>query len=97
MTTEEFVELYEKHHDDEYIKFGRIQNKRSQRPDLHAFLLLDELVPGSMDIIGDSAHDEFYLDIDIYSLAKVISEAQIIELIRCGVRLDENENLCMFV
>lgn len=30
---------------DDYINFDRVENKRSERPDLHAWLLLDELFP----------------------------------------------------
>lgn len=36
----------------EYLKFDRVEPKLSRRPDLHAFLLLDRLVPGIRDIIG---------------------------------------------
>jgi len=86
-------------YDDEYLKFDRVENKRSNRPDLHAFLLLDSLVPGrdgkSDDMIGGAEHDEIYLSVDIEELEKVITEDQVLELIRCGVRYNE-ESLCMF-
>ena len=73
-----------------YGKFKDIVAPRSQRPDLHAFLLLDELVPGKPghDLISASKHDEFYLDIDMEQLNAVISDAQIEELVRCGVRYE---------
>lgn len=83
-------------HNDEYITFERVVTKRSQRPDLHAFLLLDELVPGDRDIIACGEHDEVYLSIDVEALAAVVTEAQVIELVRCGVRCSR-EGLCMFV
>jgi hypothetical protein len=73
---------------DEYIKFGRVANKLSSRPDVHAFLLLDRLVPGTADLICHSEHDEIWLGVEPEDLAKVITEEQVIELVRCGVRFD---------
>ncbi|MFS2103602.1 hypothetical protein [Ralstonia sp. Ralssp135] len=87
---------FEKYNDD-YLNFEAVENKRSQRADLHAFLLLDELQPAGGDIITASYHDEFYLDTDCDELAKVITEEQVRELARCGVRYDGDDNaLCMF-
>jgi len=85
--------LFDKHEDD-FLGFAKINNKRSNRPDLHAFLLLDELFPGNTDMIGGAEHDEFWLDIEIEDIEK-LTEEQVIELVRCGVRFDE-ESLCMF-
>ena len=76
---------------DEYGKFDRVNPKRSQRPDLHAFLLLDELVPEpGKDIVTGAKHGEFYLSIDVEELAKVITKEQVLELRRCGVRYDSH-------
>lgn len=72
----------------EFLKFERVENKASQRPDLHAFLLLDKLVPGTRDIISSAEHDEFYLEIDLDALCAVITEEQVVELRRCGVSLN---------
>jgi hypothetical protein len=96
MTKYELRELFEKHSETQYIQFERVETKRSNRPDLHAFLLLDELVPGDRDIIACGEHDEVYLSIDEDELAAVVTKAQVIELVRCGVRCDGN-GLCMFV
>jgi hypothetical protein len=99
MTTEQFEQLFEQH-DREFLKFERIQNRRSNRPDIHAFLLLDQLVPDDKerDIISSAGHDEIYLQPDVDTLASVITEDQVIELIRCGVRYDSTyDSLCMFV
>lgn len=95
MRTRELRELFEAHRD-EYIKFDRVSNPRSKRPDLHAFLLLDELVSGNRDIISCAWHDNIGLDIDLSDLAEVITEEQVIELIRCGVRIDDEGHLVMF-
>ena len=93
---EQLRELFEKCADGETCKFERVNPKRSRRADLHAFLLLDELVPGKTDIIGDAHHDIFYIDIELKDLAKVITEEQVIELVRCGVGCDQH-GLYMFV
>lgn len=84
--------------EDEYIKFDRVENKRSNRPDLHAFLLLDELMPGTRDMVSAAEHDEIYLDIDVDAFKAVATEEIVIELTRCGVRYDSGyDTFCMFV
>jgi len=84
-------------YEDEFLKFDRIENRFSNRPDLHAFILLDKLVPGNRDMISCSAHDEYYLSITPDELAAVATEEQIMDLHRCGVRYDEGEDsLCLF-
>lgn len=84
-------------HDDEYGEFARVEYKTSGRRDLHAFNLLDRLVPGDCDMVAAAEHDEFFLEVEPEDLAKVATEADIVELIRCGVRYDESEaSLAMF-
>lgn len=83
---------------DEFLEFEKIENKRSQRPDIHAFLLLDSLCPGDCDMVSGADHDIIFLDVEIEDLAKVITEEQAIELVRCGVMYsDEYDCLSMFV
>jgi hypothetical protein len=80
----------------EFLGFEKVQNKRSNRPDLHAFLLLDRLFPGKKDIVSAAEHDKIYLDIEGDQIA-ILSDDEIIELSRCGVMYDgENDCLCMF-
>lgn len=81
--------------DDEFLKFERVKDKLSQRPDLHAFILLDKLVPGDKDMIAGAEHDEIYLSTDPEELLKVATKDQLRDLHRCGVRADDN-GLCMF-
>ena len=88
-------ELWDQYHD-EFLKFDRVENKLSNRPDLHAFLLLDKLVPGTNDIVSNAQHDEIWLGVDLEDLAKVITPEQVVELIRCGVRVSD-DSLAMFV
>lgn len=91
------AEMFDKF-DDEYIKFERVENKLSSRPDLHAFILLNQLQPQGRDMVSAAEHDEIYLDIDCDELARVITEDQVRDLARCGVRYDEGlDCLTMFV
>jgi len=86
-------------HDDEYIKFDRIENPRHPRPDLCAFLMLADLVPSdSGDIVTAAEHDEIYLAVDCEKLAAAATSEHIRDLARCGVRYDESlDCLAMFV
>lgn len=95
MTREEFESLM--NGDDEYLKWERVESKRSQRRDLHGFLLLDELLPGDAKIISAAEHDEYWLDINIDKLIEVITPEQCIELLRCGIRYDDDvDSLAVF-
>lgn len=84
---------------DEYNKFEQVAEKLSTRADLHAFLLLDRLAPGSTkDLVGGAVHDEIYLDVNLDALCKNATEEHVIDLRRCGVRYDnEFSCLAMFV
>lgn len=88
-------ELFEKH-EGEYYKFDKIKEKKTNRPDLQAFLILDSIIPSDCDIISASEHDEFFLNIGLEVLAAKATEEQIIDLIRCGVRYSEYDCLSMF-
>jgi hypothetical protein len=94
MTLDELYALFEKH-GDEYLKFERIIAPLNRRPDLHAFILLDRLVPGRDDMVAAAEHDEIFLDVSLGDLVAVVTEEGIIDLIRCGVRLNY-ESLAMF-
>lgn len=95
MSLKEMFELYE---DKEFLKFERIVNPKSKRPDLHAFLLLDGLIPAEGDIVSAAEHNIIYLDIDVEELEKVITEDQVLELVRCGIMYEtEYDCLATFV
>ncbi len=82
----------------EFLKFERVENKKSSRPDIHAFILLNELQPGTSDMVSAAGHDVIYLDVDIEKLGEVATREQIIELSRCGVHFDgDGECLALFV
>lgn len=94
------AEVFEKF-DDEYLKFEDIKTQLSSRRDLHALMLLDKLCPGeysSDSIVGGAEHDEIYLNIDIAALEAAAEESDILDLIRGGVRYDEDgDALRLFV
>ncbi len=97
MTLTDLQALFEKH-EDEYLKFDRVKVKRSRRPDLHAFLLLDELVPDKRDMVAVAEHDQFWIEVSPEDLAKVVTEEQVIELRRCGLMYDSDiDSLSFYV
>ena len=96
MTVEEMIELFEKEVEGEdCLHFKDVENKKSTRKDLHAFLLLEEIAPGEVgdygapDIVAAAEHDVIWMGVDIEKLAQAITPEQIIELKRCGVLVDE--------
>ncbi len=87
-----------KKYEDEFLEFDKVENKLSNRPDLHAFLLLDKLFPSTNDMISAAEHDEIYLEIEPDKLSRKATEEQILELIRSGVMYDEEtDSISMFV
>ena len=93
---EEIEEKFEEY-SDEYGKFNLVENKRSVRKDLHVFIVLDEWFPGNINIISAAEHDEIYLNIS-YEAICTLTDAQILELCRCGVSYNEEfSSLFMFV
>lgn len=73
--------------EEDFLEFEKIIDKFSNRPDLHAFILLDKLFPDDVDIICHSGHKEIQLSIKEEQIEKLTDE-QILELVRCGVRYD---------
>ncbi len=98
MSLDQLKSTFDKY-DDEFIQFQSVANKRSRRPDMHAFIILDELLPGDgkSDLISAAEHDIFWLDIEPEALARVATEEIILDLVRCGVSYnDETESLYLF-
>lgn len=82
---------------DEYLKFERVVNPPSKRCDLCAFMLLDSLLPDTKDIIAAAEHDEIFLGVDADELNQVVSDEQLLTLVRCGMRHDSGYDcLAMF-
>jgi hypothetical protein len=95
------IDLYEAFEqvNDDFLKFDRVEQKLSPRPDVCAFLLLDRLVPpeDGQDMICSATHDEYFLETDCERLAEVATLEDIRTLSRCGIRYDsEFECLAVF-
>lgn len=87
-TFEEFVE------NNEYLEFDKVENKHSNRPDLHAFIMLDKLFPRNCDIVECAEHDEIWLSIEDEEL-QTLTREQILELVRCGCMYEYGEGIRM--
>jgi len=88
-----------KQFEDEFLRFEDVKERPyGNRADLHAFMLLDKLVPGKRDMVSVAEHDEIWLDVDASDLEGVATVDQIVKLIRCGVRYDDDtDSLALFV
>jgi hypothetical protein len=75
--------------DEEYLCFEKVENKRSNRPDLNAFILLDSIFPDGSDIVCHASHDEICLAFG-EEHSKKLTDEQICELTRCGVRFSDD-------
>lgn len=98
MTLEEMIAIIEPQDDihPEYSEFELVENKLSARSDLHAFILLDQLVPGNDDIVSDADHDTIWLGVESEELAAVVTEEQLTDLVRCGLSYDaEHDSFSM--
>jgi hypothetical protein len=87
----------QKEYGDDYTEFEKVENKRSNRPDLHAMIILDELIPGKRNMVSSAEHDEMWLDVDEEELEKVITHELALELYRCGFQFCEYGSLHRFV
>lgn len=91
MTFDEMEGLFKKYSKAyQYLEFDRVFSKLSQRSDLHAFILLDRLLPGRSEVVSAATHDEITLSFDVEKLAAVVTDDEILELVRCGVNLDRD-------
>lgn len=71
--------------------------RKHERRDICAFLLLDELVGGNGHIVAAAEHDQIWLDADLKKLSECITDEQVLTLVRCGVFYDDDvDSLSMF-
>jgi len=97
MTYDELENLFEIH-EDQFLKSENIKKRKHSRPDLCAFLILDELqhrsdgIDSSENIVTHAEHDIIYLHISPESILSVITESDILDLIRCGVCFNSDES-----
>ena len=84
MTLEKMIEIFNANQD-EFLKFNNIKNPQSRRPDLNAFMLFDFILPGKENIVTHAENHQIFLSPSMVDVAKVITEEQIIELVRSGI------------
>jgi hypothetical protein len=97
MNVGQLLECFEQFSND-HGKDEVVRKNNTNRPDLHAMLLLDELVPSGRKMVSSAEHDQVWLDVRLADLASVITPEQVQELVRCGVFIDrETRSLSMFV
>jgi hypothetical protein len=94
------VELFKKYLEED-LKFENIKHPENHRKDLCAFLMLAPFVERGQDIISAAEHDKIYFNVDLNALedaynAGDFTEAMLIDLIRCGVFVEE-DNLVLYV
>jgi hypothetical protein len=89
--------LFDEHHEDEFLDTESLDIV-TLCYDLYAISLLQELAPATSCILSGVRGERLYFSTDVVDLSKVITESQVITLIRCGVMYDKgNGMLCMFV
>jgi hypothetical protein len=83
--------------DDDFLEFSRIpidERRHKTRPDLCAFIYLDEKLGGSRDVVSRADYDKIWLSFK--NLDKLTLE-DVLYIHRCGVSYDEDdESLTMF-
>lgn len=72
-------------HESEYLEFDRVEDKLHHRPDICAFIKLDQIVPDKGDMVTAAGHDEIFLSTSCDDFAEVATEDDVIYLLRCGV------------
>ncbi len=98
MDRDELIELFDTH-DNKYLDFEGIENPPSSYRDLCGLLKLSQLLPSRKpgQIVTGAGHEAIYIRCDLDKLAKVATEDDIIYLIRCGIRYDEDGSALMML
>lgn len=99
MTTEEVIAVLEDAGSDgrEFAMFHHIEKPLHKRPDLCAFLMLDQVCPGTSGMVTWAGHDEIALEVTPEALSRAgVTKEFVTDLVRCGVHYDE-DSLRMFV
>ncbi len=88
-------ELFVKH-ENEFLNY---KADPSLEDKVHDFVVFESLVKFVKrgDLIGNLGHEEIYLNVDVDEVISVLSEGDLVKLIRCGLRYsDEDECFVMF-
>ncbi len=90
MTYDEMIECFDKHEDKEHLQFERVYKPRHKLRDLNGLLLISALTSQRRTVLGAACHDEVYVHCDLKKLAVIITEDDVIEILRSGFLLDES-------
>ena len=89
MTVTEMAQLFDKPDNfSQFCRFSDVVNPPSLRSDLCGMLLLDRLCPSSIDMLIGAGVGRVDFDVNAEDVARVITEAQVIYLLQCGILFD---------
>ena len=100
MTLNQLEKIFEKYrHED--CEFENILDPKHIRPDICAMLMFDEIQTRNdsqrqAGMISGAVHDKVYFDVNVGEFSEVVLKNELIDLIRCGVFLEEGR-FAMFV
>lgn len=91
------VEFFEKY-EDEYLNYRKDPDISNVTHDFYVMNALSSYVESPMDLIISSTNEEICFSVDPEFVYESLSEGEMIQLIRCGLRYSgEYECFCMFV
>jgi hypothetical protein len=79
-------------------RFDLVTNRLSSRSDMHAFMLLDRLVPGTFCLLQWANVDQVWFEVAVGRVEEAATEEELRDLICCGVFYDARMNaLSLFI
>jgi len=81
---------------DEWL-FSKVENKLHPCRDICAMLLLYNMMPSVRRMISAADHDIIWFNVNVDVMDNFAMDEDVLTLRRCGVFIDENDYLAMFV
>ncbi|MCA9496276.1 MAG: hypothetical protein KC589_05010 [Nanoarchaeota archaeon] len=97
------VKLFKNLEKSEFGHFERIENPKSLRQDICAMLILDSIIPSGKNLIksiesyNNGKLMYFILNISEIEIEELLTEDNIIDLLRCGIFYDTIINNCLIL
>ncbi|MCA9496503.1 MAG: hypothetical protein KC589_06160 [Nanoarchaeota archaeon] len=97
------VEFFKEQEEFEFNHFERIENPKSLRQDVCAMLILDSIIPSEKNLIksiesyNNGKLMYFILNISDTEIEELLTEDDIIDLLRCGIFYDQIINYCLIL
>lgn len=81
--------------DDDFYSFSKVENKFSRFREVNALIILEKIIEATNknNIFGEIRREVLKLDTYSEKFIGDISESYIVDLVRCGVCLSEEEDL----